>query len=63
MKNLFTKLWVKVGLILMALPPALAHAEGGGGLIPEDSDRLVRISGQQGFEQGAKSFMNLSPFL
>ena len=65
MKNLFTNLWVKVGLVLMALPPALAQASSDSEGLTGDQwaaagESLATISAQSGFQEGAQAAVNLS---
>ena len=65
MRALFSKSWVKAGLILMALPPLLAHATETHSEYDEAAGTLIGISldPSRGFGEGTAAALELSPHL
>ena len=65
MRALFSKSWLKTALILMGLPPALAHATETNPVYDEAAGTVIGISldPSHGFGEGAAAALELSPHL
>lgn len=65
MRALFSKSLLKASLILMGLPPTLAHATETNPLYDEAAGTVIGISldPSRGFGEGAATALQLSPHL
>lgn len=65
MRALFSKIWLKMAMILMALPPALAHGTETHTTSDEAAGTLIGISidPSRGFGEGTVAALEMSPHL
>ena len=62
MRAFLARTWVKVGLVLMALPPALAEAHTDGGVADDVAETVLGISRDpsHGIEEGFVAALQIS---